>query len=82
MVGFTTGFGTAPAATGGSEPSSRGEEGFYRHFGTGTPPKSTSEASQCGEEGLPTYPSARGPSTDHLRDGSARRRNLFSNKDY
>ena len=64
MVGFTTGFGTAPAATGGSEPSSRGEEGFYRHFGTGTPPKSTSEASQCGEEGLPTDPSARGPSTE------------------
>ena len=36
MVGFTTGFGTALAATGGSEPSPRGEEGFYRHFGTGT----------------------------------------------
>ena len=33
-------------------------------LGTETPPKSTSEASQCGEEGLPTYPSARGPSTE------------------
>ena len=35
MVGFTTGFGTAPPATGGSEAGSRDEEGFYRHFGTG-----------------------------------------------
>ena len=35
-VGFTTGFGTAHPATGGSEAGPRGEEGFYQHFGTGT----------------------------------------------
>ena len=64
MVEFATGFGTAPPATDSSEAGPRGEEGFYRHFGTGIPPSSTSEASQCGEEGLPTYPSARGPSTE------------------
>ena len=50
MVGFTTGFFTAPPATGGSGAGTRGEEGFYRHFGTGTMPTGTSEASQCGEE--------------------------------
>ena len=36
MVGFTTGFGTAPPATDSSEAGPRGEEGFYRHFGTST----------------------------------------------
>ena len=49
MVGFATGLGMAPPATGGSEVSPRGEEGSYRHFGTGTLPTDTSEASQCGE---------------------------------
>ena len=36
MVGFATGLGMAPPATGGSEVSPCGEEGSYRHFGTGT----------------------------------------------
>ena len=45
MVGFTTGFGSAPPATGGSKAGSRGEEGFYRHFGTATLPTDASEAS-------------------------------------
>ena len=80
--GFYRHFGTGIPPTSTSEASQCGKEGIYRHFGTGTPPKSTSEASQCGEEGLPTYPLARDPQQNHLRDGSARRRNLFSNKDY
>ena len=45
MVGFKTGFGTAPPATGGSEASRRGEGDIYRHFGTATLPTSTSLAS-------------------------------------
>ena len=45
MVGFTTGFGTAPPATGGSEAGSRGEGDIYRHFGTGTLPRDASVAS-------------------------------------
>ena len=45
MVGFTTGFGSAPPATGGSEAGPRGEEGFYRHFGTATLPTDASVAS-------------------------------------
>ena len=46
MVGFTTGFGTAPPATGGSEAGPRGEEGFYQHFGTAPP-------ATCGSEVFP-----------------------------
>ena len=49
MVGFTTGFGTEPPATGGSEASPRGEEGFYRLFGTATLPTDAPVASSCGE---------------------------------
>ena len=45
MVGFTTGFGTAPPATGSSEASRRGEGVIYRLFGTATLPTSTSVAS-------------------------------------
>ena len=45
MVGFTTGFGTAPPATGGSEAGPRGEEDIYRHFGTATLPTDASVAS-------------------------------------
>ena len=45
MVGFTTGFGTAPPATDSSEAGPRGEEGFYRHFGTATLPTDASVAS-------------------------------------
>ena len=45
MVGFTTGFGTAPPATGGSEAGPRGEGGIYRHFGTATLPTGASVAS-------------------------------------
>ena len=52
MVGFTTGFGTAPAATGGSEASPRGEEVIYRHFGTATLPTGASEPSRRGEGGF------------------------------
>ena len=43
MVEFTTGFGTAPPATGGSEAGPRGEEGFYQHFGTAPPATGGSE---------------------------------------
>ena len=49
MVGFTTGFGTALAATYSSEAGSRAEGDIYRHFGMGIPSTGTSEASQCGE---------------------------------
>ena len=52
MVEFTTGFGTAPPATGGSEAGSRVEGGFYRHFGTATLPTDASVTSSRGEEGL------------------------------
>ena len=45
MVGFTTGFGTAPPATDSSEAGPRGEGGFYRHFGTATLPTDASVAS-------------------------------------
>ena len=45
MVGFTTGFGTAPPATGGSEAGPRGEGDIYRHFGTATLPTDASVAS-------------------------------------
>ena len=45
MVGFTTGFGTAPPATDSSEAGPRGEEGFYRHFGTSNLPTYASVAS-------------------------------------
>ena len=44
MVGFTTGFGTAPPATGGSEAGPRGEGDIYRHFGTATLPTDASVA--------------------------------------
>ena len=44
MVGFTTGFGTAPPATGGSEAGPRDEGGIYRHFGTATLPTDASVA--------------------------------------
>ena len=46
MVGFTTGFGTAPPATGGSEAGPRGEGGIYQHFGTAPP-------ATCGSEVFP-----------------------------
>ena len=36
MVGFTTVFGSAPPATGGSEAGPRAEGDIYRHFGTAT----------------------------------------------
>ena len=49
MVGFTTGFGTAPPATGGSEAGARGEGGFYRHFGTTTLNRSSSGAGSRAE---------------------------------
>ena len=49
MVGFKTGFGTAPPATGGSEASRRGEGVIYRHFGTSTLPTEVSVASRSGE---------------------------------
>ena len=52
MVGFTTGFGTAPPATSGSEASRRGEGDIYRHFGTATLPTGASVASSRGEEGF------------------------------
>ena len=45
MVGFTTGFGSAPPAKGGSEAGSRAEGDIYRHFGTGTLPTDASVAS-------------------------------------
>ena len=45
MVGFTTGFGSTPPVTGGSEAGSRGEGDIYRHFGTGTLPTDASVAS-------------------------------------
>ena len=45
MVGFTTGFGSAPPATGGSEAGPRGEGDIYRHFGTATLPTDASVAS-------------------------------------
>ena len=48
MVGSTTGFGTAPPATSGSEASRRGEGDIYRHFGTETLPTGTSETSPRG----------------------------------
>ena len=50
MVGFTTGFGSAPPATDTSEAGSRVEGGFYRHFGTATLPTDasvTSSRSHC-----------------------------------
>ena len=50
MVGFKTGFGTAPPATGGSEASRRGEGVIYRLFGTATMPTGASEASRRGED--------------------------------
>ena len=49
MVGFTTGFGTEPPATGGSEASRRGEGVIYRLFGTATLPTEVSVASRRGE---------------------------------
>ena len=49
MVGFTTGFGSAPPATGGSEVGSRGKEGFYQHFGTTTLNRSSSGAGSRAE---------------------------------
>ena len=49
MVGFTTGFGTAPPATGSSEASRRGEGVIYRLFGTATLPTEVSVASSRGE---------------------------------
>ena len=49
MVGFKTGFGTAPPATGGSEASRRGEGVIYRLFGTATLPTGASEPSPRGE---------------------------------
>ena len=60
MVGFTTGFFTAPPATGGSGAGSRAEGKeigavdvimvkFATGFGTATLPACTSVASQCGE---------------------------------
>ena len=49
MVGFTTGFGTAPPATSGSEASRRGEGDIYRHFGTVTLPTGASVASRRAE---------------------------------
>ena len=45
MVGFTTGFGSAPPATGGSEAGPRDEGDIYRHFGTATLPTDASVAS-------------------------------------
>ena len=45
MVGFTTGFGSAPPATGGSEAGPRDEGDIYRHFGTATLPRDASVAS-------------------------------------
>ena len=45
MVGFTTGFGSAPPATGGSEAGPRGEGDIYRHFATATLPTGASVAS-------------------------------------
>ena len=63
MVGFTTGFGSAPPATGGSEAGPRGEEGFNRHFGTGTLPTCTSGASPRGEEGFYRHFGTATPST-------------------
>lgn len=63
MVGFATGLGMAPPATGGSEVSPCGEAsskqpqiGFsllsLSVFGTGTPSPGTSETSPRGEEGI------------------------------
>ena len=52
MVGFTTWFGTALPATGGSEAGPCDEGDIYRHFGTTTLPTGTSVASSCGEEGF------------------------------
>ena len=52
MVGFKTGFGTAPPATGSSEASRRGEGVIYRLFGTATLPTGASVASSRGEEGF------------------------------
>ena len=63
MVGFTTGFGTAPPATGGSEAGPRGEEGFYRHFGTATLPTGASVASSRGKGGFWTVFGKATPST-------------------
>ena len=45
MVGFKTGFGTAPPATGGSEASRRGEGVIYRLFDSATLPTDASVAS-------------------------------------
>ena len=45
MVGFTTGFGTAPPATGSSEASRRGEGVIYRLFDSATLPTDASVAS-------------------------------------
>ena len=45
MVGFTTGFGSDPPDTGGSEAGPRAEGDIYRHFGTATLPTDASVAS-------------------------------------
>ena len=63
MVGFTTGFGTAPPATGGSEAGPRGEGGIYRHFGTATLPTGASVASSRGKGGFWTVFGKATPST-------------------
>ena len=52
MVGFTTGFGTAPPATDSSEAGPCDEGDIYRHFGTATLPTGTSVASSRGEEDI------------------------------
>ena len=52
MVGFTTGFGTAPPATSGSEASRRGEGVIYRLFDSATLPTDASVASSRGEGGF------------------------------
>ena len=63
MVGFTTGFGTAPPATGGSEAGPRGEGDIYRHFGTATLPTGASVASSRGKGGFWTVFGKATPST-------------------
>ena len=78
MVGFTTGFGTAPAATGGSEAGPRGEEGFYRHFGTGTLPTGTSGAPSRGKGRLLAGLRHSDPTHRCLRDIPAWRIGLLS----
>ena len=59
MVGFTTGFGTAPPATDSSEAGSRDEGDIYRHFGTGTLPTRGSVPSSRAKGGfLPLFVTA------------------------